>query len=142
MEQLGKTSFDYRVAPSAAPRSLLSCSGTRASCSAAPQLSRLPLACRGCSLEDADYAQVYRDLAPFRKGGGVDEAMLHRLSGALPGTLLASLGGGAPVQYAGGDDTEKKFPAHAAFWRDLLGELTGHLPPIKILLNAFDEARR
>ncbi|KAL4428997.1 hypothetical protein ABPG77_006036 [Micractinium sp. CCAP 211/92] len=96
---------------------------------------------RGCSLEDADYAQVYRDLAPFREGGGVDEAMLHRLSGALPGTLLASLGGGAPVQYAGGDDTEKKFPAHAAFWRDLLGELTGHLPPIKILLNAFDEAR-
>lgn len=52
----------------------------------------LLLACRGCSLRDSDYAQVFQDLAPFREGGGVDEAMLRRLSAALPGTLLASVG--------------------------------------------------
>lgn len=101
----------------------------------------LLLACRGCSLRDSDYAQVFQDLAPFREGGGVDEAMLRRLSAALPGTLLASVGGGAPVRFAGADD-EERFPAHTAFWRDLLGELTTHLPPIKLLLNALDEARR
>ncbi|KAL4440323.1 hypothetical protein ABPG75_003324 [Micractinium tetrahymenae] len=100
-------------------------------------------AARGCSLDDADYAQIFRDLAPFREGGGVDEAMLRRLSAALPGTLLVGLGGGAPVRFAGtsSGDAEKKFPAHAAFWKDLLGELAAHLPPIKLLLNAYDEAR-
>ena len=39
--------------------------------------------CRQCSLDDSDYAPIFRDLAPFRAAGGVGEAAVEDLAAQL-----------------------------------------------------------
>ncbi|KAL4422912.1 hypothetical protein ABPG75_009109 [Micractinium tetrahymenae] len=64
-------------------------------------------AARQCSLAEADYAQIFSDLAPFRRAGGISEADVAAAAAALPAaTAVLTVRGGRTMDEGEAADEE------------------------------------
>ncbi|PSC67835.1 hypothetical protein C2E20_8489 [Micractinium conductrix] len=96
---------------------------------------------RQCSLDDSDYAPIFRDLAPFRAAGGVGEAAVEDLAAQLKEVTVATVDASADPPTV---TFSKPGGPYGGFYNDLLTSLAPHLPRgmrVKLLMNAMDEPR-
>lgn len=96
-----------------------------------------------CSTRDADYIQIFRDLEPFRRAGGVGAgavaATLRLLRSKGLATLSVKAGRATIVEPERGQGRPPHY--RVPFWQDLLSEFERDLPDMEAVLNLLDEPR-
>ncbi len=123
----------------------------------------LPAPRRQCSLADGDYSQIFSDLAPFRRAGGISDADVAAAASALPAaTAVLTVRGGramdeeeaAAVEGAAGQGSparQKQPPSIGprrrmpwgglGYYQRLMADFQRDLPDMKLLFNFGDRPR-
>lgn len=118
---------------------------------------------RQCSLAEADYSQIFSDLAPFRRAGGISDTDVAAAAAALPAaTAVLTLRGGramdedeAAKEEAAGQGSPaqqqqqqsqlrppRRLPwGGLGYYRRLMADFQGELPDMKLLFNFGDRPR-
>ncbi|KAL4451188.1 hypothetical protein ABPG77_009260 [Micractinium sp. CCAP 211/92] len=118
---------------------------------------------RQCSLADGDYSQIFSDLAPFRRAGGISDADVAAAASALPAaTAVLTVRGGrtmdeeeaAAVEGAAGQGSparQKQPPSIGprrrlpwgglGYYQRLMADFQRDLPDMKLLFNFGDRPR-
>lgn len=126
-------------------------------------IAPLPAPRRQCSLAEADYSQIFSDLAPFRRAGGISDTDVAAAAAALPAaTAVLTLRGGramdedeAAKEEAAGQGSPaqqqqqqsqlrppRRLPwGGLGYYRRLMADFQGELPDMKLLFNFGDRPR-
>lgn len=97
-----------------------------------------PVLCRNCSLDDADYTQIFKQLQPFREAGITPELIKHtyaKLSynGGVQQIVHFVIRNGVANVSAGNRDQ------NIDFLYEVLPGFIAYLPDLELVLNEFDQ---